>query len=140
MSAPSYSIDDVTERLRRRAEGDAAALDSVWADQSRSWRSYNGQVTTMSREQRATLARREIVAFETAMPDFRRQSIFHPSPATQTIIERSTWSGTGPSGSVRVELCFLYQIDQGRIVSVDMYADARQMASLSAALNVAANS
>jgi ketosteroid isomerase-like protein len=137
---PAYSIEDITDRLRRRAAGDAAALDSVWAAESQSWRSYNGQLTTMTAEQRASLARREIAAFEAAMPDFRRESAFHPSPDTDSIVERSTWSGTGPSGRVQVELCFLYQLAEGRIVRVDMYADAVQMAALSAALQDASRS
>ena len=139
-SAPAYSIDDVAGRLRRRADGDAAALDSVWAAESASWRSYSGQVTTMTAGQRASLARREIAALEAAMPDFRRESVFHPSPATDTIVERSTWSGTGPAGPVRAELCFVYGLADGKIARVDMYADSAQMAALSAALKDVAHS
>lgn len=140
LSAPAYSFEDIADRLRRRAEGDAAALDPLWAATSESWRSYNGQVTTMTAGQRASLARHEIAAFEAAMPDFRRESVFHPSPATDTIVERSTWSGTGPGGSVRVELCFVYGLCEGKIARVDMYADAAQMAALSAALKDVARS
>lgn len=134
MAEQYFSIDDIVDRLRRRAEGDAAALDDVWAPESVSWRSYNQQESIMSAAQRAALARREVESFGSAMPDFSRESTFHPSPSTQTVVEFSTWSGSRDGVAVRVELCLSYAVATGRIDRVDMYADPTQLAALSAVL------
>ena len=130
----AHDIQDVVDRLQRRAEGDPAALDAVWADESESWRSYSGQVNRMTARQRADLARRELAAFRRAMPDFRRASTFHWSPSTETVIELTAWSGTAKTGRIGVEISFIYTVRAGRIQRVDMYADSRQIEALSAAL------
>lgn len=127
MEQGGFTIDEIVDRLGRRASGDAAALDPVWAPESVSWRSYNGQETTMTAEQRSALARSEIESFIKAMPDFRRESALHPSPSTDSIIEFSTWSGTRDNVSVRVELCLAYRVAGGQIQRVDMYADSGQL-------------
>jgi ketosteroid isomerase-like protein len=121
-----FTIDEIVDRLARRAAGDAAALDPVWAPESVSWRSYDGRETTMTAGQRRALARTEIESLADAMPDFRRESSFHSSPSTDAIIEFSTWSGTRGEAAVRVEICLAYRVRDGRIERLDMYADAGQ--------------
>jgi hypothetical protein len=128
MEQGGFTIDEIVDRLGRRAAGDAAALDPVWAPVSVSWRSYDGRETTMTAARRGALARSEIESFTDAMPDFRRVSTFHASP--DLIVEFSTWSGTRGRTAVRVELCLAYQVVGGLIHRLNMYVDAGQMRAL----------
>jgi ketosteroid isomerase-like protein len=135
--AHESSLGELLDRVERRAAGDPSALDGSWAERSTSWRSYNASESSMSAAERERLSRAELEAFRRAMPDFRRTSMCHLSPSTNTIVEQSTWAGTATSGPVKVELCLVYHVEDGSIARVEMYGDAAQFEQLGAAIHSA---
>ena len=132
-----FSFEEILIRLEQRANGMPEALDDVWAADTLGWRSYDGAETHSSAQRRSEMARAEVTQFRKVMPDFQRQSSFFPSESTATIFERSTWTGTAGDTAVCIELCLVYLVNAGRIVRVDMYADAAQFARLHEVLRAA---
>jgi hypothetical protein len=127
--ADNRNLDRLVQLLKRRANGEWTALDvGAWADETTSWHCYDTMPNHLNGAQRAAKSRAEHEMFAQAMPDFRRESVFHVSEATNVIVEVSTWVGTGPEGGERrLPMCVVYGInDKGRIESVSIYDDSSQ--------------
>jgi ketosteroid isomerase-like protein len=132
--AEQLELNDIAERLRRRAPGEWEALDGVWADQTVFWHAYDEEEIHLTGGRRGDVSRMEHAAFSRALRDFRRESTFHVSSSTGTIVETSVFSGTTPNGMrVTNPVCFVYTVMDGRIVRLDTYDDAsksRKMAEI----------
>lgn len=134
MDESASTLEQIVERLRLRAEGQWQALDGLWADETVFWHAYDGQEIRLSGGSRAEVSKAEHEAFERALVDFSRKSIYHVSPSTDCIIEVAEFSGTTHNGElVTNPVCLIYTVEQGKIARLDIFDDAsksRKMAEI----------
>ena len=129
------TVEEIAELLRRKAAGEWEALEDVWADEVVTWHNFDGIARHATRSQKAAGSRRELEAFEQAMPDFCRSSTVHLAPASNLIFELSRWTGTFRGSVVAVPVCHVYSVEKGRIARVDIYADSVQRSLLAEVLS-----
>lgn len=126
------TVGEIADAIEQRANGDFAAADNVWADEVVVWRNGSQSEFRVAGKQRNERARAELEVLQTAMPDFHTESVVHVDESASVIVEFSTWSGHTirvPGSAVAGEFhrfvqCFVYTIEAGRIVRIDVYDDA----------------
>jgi ketosteroid isomerase-like protein len=134
MATGDEVLADLVNRLRRRSSGEWAALDGAWAEETIFWHAYDEEEIRLPAGSRADVSRREHEAFARALRGFRRDSTYHLSPSTDTIVEVARFSGTTGAGTqVSNSVCLVYSVEDGKIARLDIYDDAgksRKMAEI----------
>ena len=120
----TYTLDEIADKLRRKAAGEWDALDDCWAERVAVWRCYHPHDSVRGREAQASSSREKHEILQETMPDFKRESTFHVSPATDSVIEESLWTGTAADGTAqRLFNCTVYSIRNGEIERMQIYYD-----------------
>lgn len=121
---------EVVDRLRRRSAGEWDALDGAMADDVVVWHAYDDAEVHLPGGARSSVAGAEMRAFVDAMPDFRRDSVFHPCQETGTITEVTRWTGTTLGGAALTNAtCIVYSVAEGRIQRIEIFDDSARSRS-----------
>ena len=131
MTTTSVGLEDLADRVRRRAEGDLDALDGCWAEEIIVWHSFDDREQRIAGDLRQAHSVAKLKAFHAAMPNFQRSVDVHVTDRTSSVIEITTWTGrvatTDVVGATGVEIGYksvtIYTVRDGRVTRLDIFDD-----------------
>lgn len=138
-------LEQIADKLKRRAAGDLNAAEDIWADDMVIWHSFDDREQHIAGHLRGAHSRAKLKRMHDAMPDFQRTVTYYVSASTNAVVELTTWTGTmenvpGPVGTRSVSIdhksVTIYNVDEHGLVCrmdiLDDPASSRATAELTA--------
>jgi hypothetical protein len=126
-------LEEIADKLERRAAGDLNAAEDIWAEEMVIWHSFDDREQRIPGDLRGAHSRAKLEGMHNAMPDFKRTVTYYLSASTSVVIELTRWSGTienvpDPAGTRSVSIdhksVTIYNVDlNGRVWRMDILDD-----------------